>query len=711
MKGHQPQRVAIVGGGCASIATAFELTRPELRRKYQVTIYQQGWRLGGKGASGRGVANRIEEHGLHVWLGCYDNAFMLLRQCYEELNVDGCTGRFATWRDGFIEDSHIGVRDAAVDTTIIDWTAIFPPGPGLPGDPVRATSALEVRHYFHCMLGLLKTLLFGLGNSAEASTKQKPGSTSSAQQLTAQIQTILRLGIFGSSAALSQLVGSLEAAASAVPQVSDAPMLRVIGSAASEIRRKLDELVYRDHAIRFRAQIVDLVVAVLVGTIRDDLLTHANGFDSINKYDFRAWLRLNGASENSLTSPFLCGLYDFAFAYDAGDPKRPALGAGSALRGALRMFFGYRGALMWKMKAGMGDVVFAPFYELLSKRGVHFEFFHRLERVRVSKPIAKGAPRHVTELQFDIQARTTDGKRYNPLINVRGLKCWPSEPDFTQLAKCPPNVNALDFECSDGGRAVGTRSLRVSRDFDFVVLGVSIGVLSKICKDIVKSDPRWSAMIHNVKTTATQAFQIWLNKDLQRLGWYLPPITLSSLSKPFDTWADMGQVIPAENWSKPPRTVAYFCGVLPDRGLVRKTNVSYVKRRKAEVRRNAIKFLTREAKTLWPKAFKRGNFQWNLLVDPGGKSTKIADATRFDTQFWTANVNLSDRYVLSLPGSQKYRISPLDRTYDNMTIAGDWTQCGYDLGCVEAAFMSGRLAAHAISQSPSLSEIVGYNMP
>ena len=35
-----------------------------------------------------------------------------------------------------------------------------------------------------------------------------------------------------------------------------------------------------------------------------------------------------------------------------------------------------------------------------------------------------------------------------------------------------------------------------------------------------------------------------------------------------------------------------------------------------------------------------------------------------------------------------------------MTIAGDWTACGLDAGCVEAAVMSGMLAAHAISGKP-----------
>ena len=45
-------------------------------------------------------------------------------------------------------------------------------------------------------------------------------------------------------------------------------------------------------------------------------------------------------------------------------------------------------------------------------------------------------------------------------------------------------------------------------------------------------------------------------------------------------------------------------------------------------------------------------------------------------------------------GTLRHRISPLDGTYDNFTIAGDWTDAGFNEGCVEAAVMSGRLAAH-----------------
>ena len=80
-------KVAILGGGMAGLTAAWRLSEPGWRDRFDsITVYQRGWRLGGKGASSRGVHGRIEEHGLHIWLGYYENAFGLLRECYSELN-------------------------------------------------------------------------------------------------------------------------------------------------------------------------------------------------------------------------------------------------------------------------------------------------------------------------------------------------------------------------------------------------------------------------------------------------------------------------------------------------------------------------------------------------------------------------------------------------------------------------------------------------
>src|SRR5258706_445705 len=98
-------KIAILGGGVGAMTAAYWLTNPSpdgLPAENDVTVYQIGWRLGGKGASGRNLdeASRIEEHGLHIWMGSYANAFRMMRAVYGELNRPPGS-KLATWRDAF----------------------------------------------------------------------------------------------------------------------------------------------------------------------------------------------------------------------------------------------------------------------------------------------------------------------------------------------------------------------------------------------------------------------------------------------------------------------------------------------------------------------------------------------------------------------------------------------------------------------------------
>ena len=160
MSKERPIKVAVVGGGCASIAAAFELSRPQHQGKYEITIYQLGWRLGGKGASGRGPAGRIEEHGLHLWLGFYENAFRLMRECYAELDRDPAVSPIADWRDAFFPNSHVAVADRTRAGAWQEWLAYLPPAAGLPGDPIGAPNPFGLRSYIARTVALLRALLF-----------------------------------------------------------------------------------------------------------------------------------------------------------------------------------------------------------------------------------------------------------------------------------------------------------------------------------------------------------------------------------------------------------------------------------------------------------------------------------------------------------------------------------------------------------------------
>jgi hypothetical protein len=83
-------------------------------------------------------------------------------------------------------------------------------------------------------------------------------------------------------------------------------------------------------------------------------------------------------------------------------------------------------------------------------------------------------------------------------------------------------------------------------------------------------------------------------------------------------------------------------------------------------------------------------------------------ANRFDGQFWRANVDPSDRYVLSLPGSGRHRLRPDRSGFDNLYLAGDWADSGLNAGCVEAATMSGLQAANAVLGRDRWDDIKGF---
>lgn len=694
-------KVAIVGGGCGAMTAAYELSRPEHAGRFDITVYQMGWRLGGKGASGRGVAGRVEEHGLHIWLGFYENAFRMMRETYGELAAAGDT-RFGDWREAFVPEPSIGLFAPGHDGGWRKWNGRFPPRPGLPGDPAEPGALFSVSTYLGGALAMLATLLMevevsrhGPHSSGDPHRPTPPPPHNDVDRLLGTIRSLLDRGVFAGAIVLVEGLTLLRVALAEL-RVFDGVVLRLAERVSAGVRQWLEDLLIADDRHAHVWEVADLVLAATVGTLRFNLLTDPRGLDSIDDYDCREWLRMNGASERAVNSPFVRGLYDLALAYEDGDAARPGIAAGQGMRGALRMFFGYRGALFWRMRAGMGDVVFAPLYELLKRRGVTFEFFHRLTNVGLAPggPIAPGERSHVTSLDFEVQA---DAPGYAPLVNVAGRPCWPSEPLHGVGAP------GIDYESHWQRPCVATKRLEVTRDFDFAVLGVSVGAISDVCSEILARDERWRTMTHAVKTVATQAFQVWLTHDLDELGWNGPPYLASAFVKPFDTWCDMAHVVPEEGWTARPATAVYFCGVLKD-------GPGTPAERTAEVRANAETFMGETARALWPGAYDaEGCFRWDILAaEPPSAAT---GRERFATQYWRANVNPTDRYVLSLPGSLKHRISPLDMTYDNLTIAGDWTACGLNTGCTEAAVMSGRLAAHALSGLPALADITGYDHP
>jgi len=708
---HGRVRVAVIGGGCAAMSAAFELSKPSHNNRYDITVYQLGWRLGGKGASGRGPAGRIEEHGLHLWMGFYENAFRLMRDCYDELGRDREDCRIATWRDAFKPHPHVGISELSDGYPEDVWRLIVPVDDRDPGDPPGEYQRFTLIDYVIRIVNLVRALVQETDKVAAVSAAEAV----SAKTLVDLVRKYTRIGETISLTVLSHLVSLLEPIARNVGRYPTAAVLKLLSIIGRSVHEQLNVVAQGDRTAGHVWTLVDLTLATVRGIVKHGLLTDPRGLDPISEFDCREWLRLNGAAEESVNSGYIRAMYDLVFAYEDGDTSGSGaqMDAAQAVRSIMRSLFTFRGSFFWRMQSGMGDIVFAPIYEVLKRRGVKFEFFHRLEQVCLTEPDAQGR-RMVATLEFDVQARTIDDREYQPLIDVDGLPCWPAEPRYEQIVGGGEERRAgRDYESFWDRHRIDEKQLVAGVDFDAVVLGVGLGVIPHVCAVLVDSDPRWQAMVQNVKTVATQAFQIWLDTHVRDLGWPSEGATVSGFVEPFDTWADMTHLVKEEQWQQPPKSIAYFCSVLPEADLAEldDRDRSIREAQRDIVRRNAVRFLDRDVGALWPLAkTEDGHFDWQRLVDPRDR-TELRGEERFDSQFWTANANPSDRYTSSLPGTARYRISPLDYTYRNLTIAGDWTDCGFNSGCVEAAVMSGLLAAHAISGSPDLDSIIGYDHP
>ena len=118
---------------------------------YRDRVYEKSWRLGGKGASGRDADGRILEHGLHVWLGFYENAFRMMRECYARGRRRGGANRRT--RPACARQLRGGVLSRAAHRRSPDPASgatggvvrLLPAGEGLPGEPTRRRTATPSR--------------------------------------------------------------------------------------------------------------------------------------------------------------------------------------------------------------------------------------------------------------------------------------------------------------------------------------------------------------------------------------------------------------------------------------------------------------------------------------------------------------------------------------------------------------------------------------
>jgi uncharacterized protein with NAD-binding domain and iron-sulfur cluster len=716
-------RIAILGGGAGAITAALQLSKNDWRQHFDaITIYQQGWRLGGKCASGRGVDLRIEEHGLHLWFGFYENAFRLLDRCHAELDERAQAGDprwelpFANVEDSFSALAEIGVADhdgCGWKLWLADFFDDRDDRPWLPGDsrpPGERPDDWTVVFYLVRCLRLAADVARSLFRPEPwLDEVEEP-----AEDLYDALAGALGGDVHRVLDAAASLLDSLSEEAFDEPLVLRALELvvRALDFVVDFLRGRYDELVRRSDPARRAYYVVDLMLAIVRGAVHDGVI-ETDSFDVVDDVELRDWLLAHGAARESVDCALIRAIvYDLGFAYEDGDPQRPSCAAGTALRGLMRAFFTYRGSFMWRMNSGMGDVVFLPFYELLVKRGVDVRFFHRVERLKAANGL-------IERIEIDLQAQVQPGTTPEDYVTVptaagTEIRAWPADPPAIVAAA----ASAAEYESWYLGRdvaRVGSTVLQrgAADGFDLVVFGLPISCVPLVAATLPAQSPRWARAVRYVRSVPTQAMQLWLNRAAPDLAGVEPGLVLSGFVEPFDTWADMCQLVDHERVSGS-RTVAYFCNVLldadpPERGQAKE----WLEQQAALVREHARRFLEGDIGTLWPGAADpvSGRLHWDRLVAPPG----TVGPDRLKAQYLRANVEPSERYVLSVPGSSRYRIPP-DRTgFANLYAVGDWTRCGLDAGYVEGAVISGMLAANAIHRThgePSEAEpVIGAEGP
>jgi uncharacterized protein with NAD-binding domain and iron-sulfur cluster len=691
------KKLVILGGGVGSMAAAWQLTsQPNWQDIYDsITVYQIGWRLCGKGASGRGPNGRIQEHGLHIWMGFYDNAFDVMRNAYPMLDRPPGSP-LAAWTDAFKKHSYIVIAQN-YNGKWYPWSFDFPENSSVPG---RGAITPDLWQY---LLRLIDFIIKHFRATGMKLYVESPIESDKHQSAIARLSyfveaKLTNLEIFveakltgleiGAKTLAQNLllvietyVKNLSERASGPTEDDHQQIILLLEELLASIERHLKEKINFDLEIYRFVVVIDLAVTIVIGLLRDRVLFRSDKLDSLDQEDFREWLTRHEAFDETVNCDLLRGYYDLVFAYHNGDIDAPSFAAGTAIRCLFRILFSYKGAIFWKMEAGMGDTIFAPLYVALKKRGVTFKFFHRVQRLGLSED-----KKSIKSICIARQA-TVNAEEYDPFVRVNDLDCWPATPNYGQLregqALRDQKIDLESFYTS--WKDVEEITLHSETDFDDVVFGISLASVPYLCRDLL-TDPKWQAMANKVETVRTMAFQVWMNKNLQELGWDHKSPVMDAFVEPMDTWADMSQLIGREEYpAGKVKNISYFCGSMqggipphsesqtPERALQAVTDIS----------QNAFK---KYAEAWWPQ------FDENCVVD----------------YFFRANIDPSERYVQSTKGSTQYRLSGYQSGFSNLYLAGDWTLNGLNAGCVEAATISGKIVGNVLSGNLPLKDVWGY---
>ncbi|MBB3699595.1 NAD(P)-binding protein [Flammeovirga yaeyamensis] len=729
--GSKPRRIAVLGGGLSAMTSVYTLMQePNWEEKYDITVYQLGWRIGGKGASGVNpeIGYRIEEHGLHLWMGFYENAFKMIKDVYKNLDRPK-DAPMSTFEKAFSKQDYF-IFTENVNNKWVDWKVPFPALPGKVGDGqlpsveeiLEAVSDFIIHHIVGWLEDHLSHIknkswlqkivdffikLFGGKSDAEVQKIKDRFFHHLEEELDAlDDEIIARI-----QPLFSKVVKRMTEKLKNDEDVSD--VLESWRKIKNWIWDLLGDLVEENDTARRAWLAVDFGTTLFTGMLKDKVLTVQDGklhfdFEVINDIDYGDWLQKHGASEeHTVGSPIVRAMYDGPFAFLKGNPHTPNVEAGTILNIFLRLGFTCKENIVWRMDAGMGDTIFGPIYEdLVRKKPDMFKFFHAVRDITLTEDNSA-----IDKVVIGKQV-TLKEDNYNPLVNVKGLDCWPSRPMYDQIDDKEAkelqdrNINLesswTDWEDRD------TIILNKDEDFDEVIFGFSLATIPHVASELIDANDDWYTMLQKMRTVQTQAYQYWFNKDAKGLGIEEDKLQ-STYVEPVDTFCAMNQVLDKEDWPKEydPKYVAYSCGVFQDAEYIPPFNVhDFPEKEQERVKENLKEYIDKYLQHLIPNLYnEKGEFDWDALVDlQNGKGEE-----RISSIYTRVNIDPSERYVLSVVDSSKYRLKTNQTGFSNLYVTGDWIQNGMNAGFVEGAVISGLLTAKALSDQPDNIEIITDN--
>jgi len=695
--------VCVMGGGPAGLACAWllknpkDLNDPKGRTAWSgpvnvsVRIVEKEYLPGGKAASGRRVDDlqfRIEEHGLHMALGCYPNLLEILKWTDGLKNLDAvrkvvipCGPDPSKVDDAFefelkpwdpspearppymkrwIRQTRRGSRNRAVDairavsgTTGSVRTAAKSNAKALIKEERDGTTLWQSIGDQEATVARTRPRpvmrMFAATNDmlAPALQTQGQGAIRSRQHL-----SLIALGKVVSLAATSEISlgaadsGSRELGLAANELVALATLMRSFARAALPWNQGTPKE-------RMTGELLEFGTTVLIGLAADAkipmwALDDPNDFP--NRAEYAQWVRLVQKNLDSMTLADWLNKHGVApgFALESRVigaitaglfTGADGIGAGTFVNGFLRLLLTYKEAPFYRFIGGTGQAVISPIFNSLSN---DFRLEGTVKSIEINGK--KG-----TEILVGGNPAPAPADFVGPLLAPRS-QAFPA--DYRVVAGCGKDpvwvIRPASPPQPTSPRAQPQPSTTMQADI--FVLAIPpfdqpiAGLPKPLADDLAK-----------IRHKSTVSLQCWTDQKPKFDG-----SLFAGFAMPFRCVAAMDKLTEdggnrTSDFAKSP---VYYCGDLVQ---------------------GQEKIWTNEKFAAWADTY--------APVMQGGTST---------SKYGRVNFLQSQRYVDASPATQKVRRYVFDTGVDNLWLAGDWTRTAMCCGSIEAAVTSGLEAARDI---------------